>query len=439
MRITFVRPHLTSKPAADALEPLVFAVLARLTPPDVELKLYDARIESIPYDEPTDLVAMTVDTFTAKLAYQIAAKYRQRGVPVIMGGYHPTLVPEEASQFADSIAVGDAELFWPEIVRDAQAKKLKPLYQSHETPSLVGIQPDRSIFKGKHYPELRMVQFGRGCRFACDFCSIHAYYGTNLYRRAVDDVVQEISSLAPNAYVFLVDDNLFVNEKLATDLFQAITPLKKKWVCQISIDVAQNPRLLDLMAKSGCCGVFMGLESLSVENLAQMRKKWTIKHDDYPAALRRFSEHNIMVFGSFVFGYDSDTPDIFDRTLDFAMQSRLTLCHFNPLIATPSTPLYTRLESEGRLRFNRWWLDDAYRYGDMVFHPKGLTPEQITDECFRLRRAFNTYPAMLQRYMTPPALHHSLIYWAANLVSRREIFNKQGQPLGDGSPLPLVA
>lgn len=435
MKITFVRPHLTAIPAADALEPLVFAVLARLTPPDVELKLYDARIEAIPYDEPTDLVAMTVDTFTAKLAYQIAAKYRQRGVPVIMGGYHPTLLPEEACLYADSIAIGDAESLWPQIVRDAKAKKLQPRYHSSEAPNLVGLQPDRSVFGSKKYPSLRMVQFGRGCRFCCDFCSIHAYYGTNLYRRTVDDVVREIESLPPKSYVFLVDDNLFVNENLAVELFQAITPLKTQWVCQISIDVAQNPRVLDLMAKSGCVGVFMGLESLNTENLAQMRKKWTVKHDDYPAALRRFRDHNIMVFGSFVFGYDSDTPDIFDRTLEFAMQSRLALCHFNPLIATPATPLYNRLEAEGRLRFKNWWLDDNFRYGDMVFNPKSLAPEEITENCFRLRKAFNTYPAMLHRFMTFPALRNPLIYWVANLVSRREIFNKQGQALGDGSPL----
>lgn len=435
MRITFIRPHLTSIPAADALEPLVFGILARLTPPEVELKLYDARIESIPYDEPTDLVAMTVDTFTAKLAYQIAAQYRQRGVPVVMGGYHPTLLPEEVSQYAEAIAVGDAETLWPQIVCDARAKKLQKRYQSLEMPNLVGLQPDRSLFKGKNYPNLRMVQFGRGCRFGCDFCSIHAYYGTHLYHRAIDDVVQEIASLPPNAYVFLVDDNLFVNENLATELFQAIAPLKSSWVCQISVDIAQNPRLLNLMAKSGCCGVFVGLESLNMDNLAQMRKKWTVKQNDYPAALRQFREYGIMVFGSFVFGYDADTPDIFDRTFEFAMKSRLTLCHFNPLIPTPATPLYARLQAENRLLHKRWWLDDEYRYGEMVFRPKNLAPEQITDNCFRLRRAFNTFPAMLQRFAAPEALHHPFIYWAANLVSRREIFNKQGQPLGNGSPL----
>ena len=186
MKITFIRPHLTAIHAADALEPLVFGVLAKLTPPDIELALYDDRIESIPYDEPTDLVAITVETFTAKRAYQIAAQYRQRGVPVVMGGYHPTLMPGEAGQYADAIAIGDAETTWPRIVEDARTGKLQRVYQSTPDLAVEGVAPRRSIFASKKYGALRIVQFGRGCRFACDFCSIHAFYGRSMPRRCLE-------------------------------------------------------------------------------------------------------------------------------------------------------------------------------------------------------------------------------------------------------------
>lgn len=439
MKVTFIRPHLIRERAADALEPLVFAILARLTPPDVELAFYDDRLEPIPFDEPTDLVALTVETFTAKRAYQIAARYRRRGVPVVMGGYHPTLLPEEALYYADSIVLGDAENLWPEIVSDARAGCLKPKYQSTTLPTLNGILPDRSIFPENRYRSMRLVQFGRGCRYACDFCSIHAYYGSAQYQRCLEDVMEEIEDIR-HSYLLFVDDNLFVHENQAEKLFRALAPLNVHWVCQTSIDLAQNSRLLDLMARSGCMAVFIGLESLNEANLAQMRKKWNIKHGEYANAVKQFYEHGIMVCGSFVFGYDHDTSAAFDRTLEFALDSKLALAQFNPLIPTPGTSLYARLQEEGRLLYKRWWLDHDYRYGQAIFEPKGMSPADLTEGCFRLRREFNSYSSILRRALAPQmnarSPHHLLAYLAANLVSRKEILSKQGEPLGDGSPLP---
>lgn len=441
MKITFIRPHLTRKRASDALEPLVFAILARLTPPDVELAFYDDRLEPIPFDEPTDLVALTVETFTAKRAYQIAARYRARGVPVVLGGYHPTLLPEEARHFADSIVLGDAENLWPEIVRDARAGQLRPRYQSATPPALEGIRPDREIFPKNRYTSMRLVQFGRGCRYACDFCSIHAYYGSALYQRCLEDVIAEVQDIR-NSYLLFIDDNLFVDESQAETLFRALAPLNVRWICQTSIDLAENNRLLDLMARSGCIAVFIGFESLEEANLAQMRKKWNLKHGDFASAVKQFYEHGIMVCGSFVFGYDHDTPSAFDRTLDFALRSRLVLAQFNPLIPTPGTPLYARLQAEGRLLYKRWWLDDDYRYGQAIFEPRGMSAADLTEGCFRLRREFNSYNSIFQRALAPQmnarSPHHLLAYLAANLVSRKEIFSKQGEALGDGSPLELL-
>jgi radical SAM superfamily enzyme YgiQ (UPF0313 family) len=439
MKITFIRPHLIQKRAMDALEPLVFAILAGLTPPDVELAFYDDRLEAIPFEEPTDLVALTVETFTAKRAYQIAARYRRRGIPVVMGGHHPTLLPEEAGHFADAIVCGDAENLWPEIVHDARTGRLKSKYQFTGVPTLNGIMPDRSIFPKNRYRSMQLVQFGRGCRYACDFCSVHAYYGSALYQRCLEDVLAEIEEIR-HSYLLFVDDNLFAHENQAEELFRALTPLNLRWVCQTSIDLAQNSRLLELMARSGCIAVFIGFESLNEDSLAQMHKKWNIKHGEYAEAVKQFYEHGIMVCGSFVFGYDHDSPGIFDRTLEFAQRSKLVLAQFNPLIPMPGTRLYARLQAEGRLLFKHWWLDDEYRYGQAIFEPRSMSASDLTEGCFRLRREFNRYSSIFQRALAPQmnarSPHHLLAYLAANLVSRKEILNKQGQPLGDGSPLP---
>jgi radical SAM superfamily enzyme YgiQ (UPF0313 family) len=438
MKITFIRPHMTSRRAADALEPLVFGILTRLTPPDVELVLYDDRIEPIPYDEPTDLVAMTVETFTAKRAYQISAEYKQRGVLVVMGGYHPTLLPDEVSQYADAVAVGDAEEIWPRIVEDARTRKLQPIYKAPAELTVAGVNPDRKIFANKKYRPLHLVQVGRGCKFACDFCSIHAFYGRSMPRRCLEDVMTEMDELR-GKYVFFADDNLFTNIEQAEALFKALIPYNIHWSCQVSLDIAQNPKLLDLMAQSGCTGALIGFESLNESNLVLMRKKWNLKYGDYASTLARFYERGIMVYGSFVFGYDYDTTDAFDRTLDFAMRSKLALAQFNPLIPTPSTSLYDRIKKENRLIYDKWWLDDRYRYGEMIFHPACMSAQELAEGCFRLRSEFNAYPSIFRRMLAPQmnarSAYNLFAYLAINLVSRREIFNKQGIPLGDGSSI----
>jgi radical SAM superfamily enzyme YgiQ (UPF0313 family) len=188
MKITFIRPSITGRRAYDAMEPLAFAILAGLTPQDIELDFFDERLEEIPADHETELVALTVETYTARRAYQIAGSFRRRGVPVVMGGYHASFLPEEALQFADAVVINDAEGVWEEVVRDAQDGKLRKTYQSRRLPALAGLKFDRRIFRGKRYKAASPVQYGRGCKYACDFCSIHAFYGSSLRQRPVGEV-----------------------------------------------------------------------------------------------------------------------------------------------------------------------------------------------------------------------------------------------------------
>ncbi len=441
MKITFIRPNLYESRSFDAMHPMCFAILKSLTPADVTTAFYDERLEPLPLDEPTDLVAMTVETYTARRAYQIANSYRSRGVPVVMGGYHPTFLPDEALQFADAVVVGDAEGVWPLVVEHARRGELQPIYRQAEFPSLAGSFPDRSIFKGKRYAPFTLVQYGRGCKYNCNFCSIRAFYGTVLRQRPVAEVIDELKNSRARS-VFLVDDNIFVDVAKAAELFEALIPLKIRWSCQVSIDIAHDPALVQLMARSGCINALVGFESLNRANLVQMRKAWNLKYHDYQTSIKVFQDAGIMIYGTFVFGYDHDTVDAFDEAVDFAIRNKFYLANFNPLTPTPGADLYTQLAREKRLIFDRWWLDPAFRYGHATFHPRGMTADELTAGCLRARLRFNTYNSLVRRALAPKTNLRSPyrfgLYLISNLISKREILSKQGRQLGSPAPLQTL-
>ena len=433
MKLTLIRPNLYAAPSHDAMEPLGLALLKGLAPPWVEAVLYDDRIEAVDYDRPTDLVAMTVETYTARRAYQLAAEYRRRGIPVVMGGYHPTLLPDEALRHADAVLLGDAEGVWQELLNDARGGRLRQVYRQQRPPPLTGLPIDRTLYDGKRYAPLALVQFGRGCRYACDFCSIRAFYGSSVRYRPVAEVLAEVEGLDRDM-VFFVDDNLFADIEQAKRLVTELTHVGVRWACQCSLDVADDPRLLRLLAASGCILMLIGFESLDPDSLRQMGKGWHLRRRSYREAIRRIRDAGLMVYGTFLFGYDGDTSESFDRTLEFALRHKLCLANFNPLTPTPGAPLLARLEREGRLIHDRWWLDPSFRYGDATFHPRGMTADQLTRGCYRARRRFNTFGSIARRLFGRHGNHDGLrgagLYLLANLVSRREIHAKQGRRLG---------
>jgi radical SAM superfamily enzyme YgiQ (UPF0313 family) len=441
MKITFVRPNLYEGRSFDAMHPLCFAILQSMTPADVKTAFYDERLETIPLDEPTDLVAMTVETYTARRAYQIANEFRRRGVPVVMGGYHPTFLPDEALQFADAVVVGDAEGVWPQVVEHARKGQLQRHYQQDEFPALAGTCPERSIFKGKRYAPFTLIQYGRGCKYNCNFCSIRAFYGNSLRQRPISEVVDEIKRLHARS-VFLVDDNIFVDIPKATALFEALIPLKIRWSCQVSIDIAHDAELVRLMARSGCINALIGFESLNKANLVQMRKAWNLKYNDYQTSIKVFQDAGIMIYGTFVFGYDHDTTGAFDEAVDFAIRNKFYLANFNPLTPTPGADLYRQLERENRLIYDRWWLDPNFRYGHATFHPRGMSADELTAGCLRARLRFNTYGSLLRRAWAPRTNLRSPyrfgLYLISNLISKREILTKQGRQLGSSAPLKVL-
>jgi len=433
MKVRFIRPNLYDDRSSDAMEPLCFAILKSLTPDDVETSFYDERLEPIPIDAETDLVAMTVETYTARRAYQIAAQYRELGIPVVFGGYHPTFLPDEALQHADAVVQGDAEGVWGQILEDAKNNRLAKLYQSAEFPDLANIIPDRSIFEGKKYAPMALVQYGRGCKFNCSFCSIRAFYGNNLRQRPVADVVEDIRR-SGRKHVFLVDDNIFVNVEKARELFEALIPLNIKWSCQVSIDVARDTDLVQLMATSGCISALIGIESLDPASLKEIKKGWNVKWQSYDDAIEVFQNAGIMLYGTFVFGCDNDTVESFDAAVDFAIRHKFILANFNPLTPTPGAPLFDQMQREGRLLHERWWLDPDFKYGDATMQPLNMTADELTRGCFSARQKFNTFKSICSRLgdrrtniRTP---FRAGVYLLSNFVSRREIYRKQKRALG---------
>lgn len=433
-RIAFIRPNMFPGRASDAMTPLVFGLLAARTPAHMDTVLWDERLEEIPFDADVDLVAITVETYTARRAYQIAARFRRRGIPVVMGGYHPSLVPDEAGCHADAVVIGDGESLWPRVVEDAGQGRLRPVYRGPAmAPIDAGCPMDRRIFKGKSYLPLDLVQYGRGCRFNCDFCSIRAFYGRSVGRRIIPDILSEIGGL-DRRHFFFVDDNLFNDTAELKSLLAGLVGRGKTWSCQVSIDIADDPALIDLMVKSGCRAVLIGFESLDDGNLRQMRKGWAVKTRSYRDRLRVLRAAGLMIYGTFVFGYDNDGPEIFERTVEFAIDNKFMLANFNPLTPMPGTRLFDRLAKEGRLTHERWWLEESYRYGGATFRPRGMTADELTQGCLDARKAFNTAGSIASRLLDfrtnarTPA--RAGFYLLANLISRREIHAKQGQKLG---------
>jgi len=440
VRVTFVNPSLTAGRARGPLEPLAFAALAGLTPPDVERVLYDECVEEVPLDEPTDLVAITASTFTARRAYQLAREYRRRGVPVVMGGHHPTLRPHEALAFADAVVAGEAETTWPRVLEDAAAGRLRRWYHGRPS-SLAGLRFDRSVYLGKPYKDLALVQFGRGCRFQCDFCSIPPFHAGTRRQRPIAEVVAEIEALG-RRHLFFVDDNLHVGGEGTRALVDAIAPLRLRWACQASLDFALDEDLVRRMARSGCFGVLVGFESLRPDALVRMGKGFNRGRAHYQAVLRRLHDAGILVYGTFVVG-EQDGPEVLDEILDFAERSHLFLAAFNLLTPTPGTAAYARARASGRLLSEAWWLDPATRFARPVFRPPDGDVDALEARCRAVRRRFYGYRSIVRRALGTLSNRRAPwrlpLYLAFNLVYRREALRLQSRPLGDPEDLsPLL-
>jgi len=440
VKVTLIKPNIGRMPDRryideGRMEPLNLGVIAALTPPHVEVVMYDDRMEDLPFDEATDLVGITVETYNARRAYEISAEYRKRGVPVILGGMHPVLLPEEAALNADSLFLGDAETLWHEVVEDARKRRLKPLYRAPVGRPQPGTLTRRDIFRGKGYIPLTLVQFSRGCRFNCNFCAVARYFDRQQYYRDIREVIAEIES-QERRLVFFVDDNINSYPEMSVKLYRELKALKIRWVSQSTIDMADEPELMDAMLESGCLGHVVGFESVDPRNLKQMRKASNLpRWERYERQLKVMREHGLQTWASFVLGYDYETPASVRDTADFALANKFTFAAFNILMPYPATPMYERLRAEGRLLYDgRWWLHPDYRFNYAAFRPKSCSPEELTEACWDARSRFNSFASLIHRALDFKTNMRNPVrfgtYLQFNPIFRKEVFKKHGMHFG---------
>lgn len=441
MKLLLIKPTIGKK--GDTLyvdegrmEPLMLGVLAALTPPDVEVKLYDDRMEKIPFDEACDLVAITVESYTARRAYEISDEFRQRGVLVVMGGIHASLIPEEVKDHCDSLLIGDAETIWRDVIADAKNRALKSLYKAPPgIAQLGGIKPRRDIYKGKGYLPLSLLQFSRGCKYSCNFCAVSSYFDKKHYIRQIDEVIEEIVS-QDLKFLFFVDDNIATNPKALKELCQELIPLKTNWISQASLDITHDKTAMKLMADSGCIGHVMGFESITQESLHDAKKLANLKNfTNYTYEIEVLREHAMQTWAAFTLGYDNDTYDSIMATMEFALKHKFTFAAFNILMPYPGTPMYQELLEQNRLLYEgKWWLHPEYRFNHAAFIPKNMTADELTQVTHLARQKFNSIPSLLYRFSdfktNFKTLWRAMSYWRYTTLFRKEVYKKHNMRFG---------
>ena len=380
------------------MEPLSLGILAGLTPHGHEVKLYDDRMETIPFDEQADLVGITVDSFTASRAYQISDEYRKRNIPVVLGGVHVTLLPDEASTHADAIVIGDAETVWQNVLADISNGKLQKKYTGTFDEPQKDAFPRRDLFKGKGYLPVSMVQFSRGCCFDCSYCSVSKFFKRSHQCRNIESVIEEIEKDKLKQILF-VDDNMVANRKWLKLFLKELAPLKVNWASQSSIDMVQDRELMDLMAKSGCIGHLIGFESININTLKWINKSPNIRNfDEYRKALDILRDYNLLTWASFMIGNDFDDLETIEKTVEFAIKSKFTLAFFHVLMPYPGTEVYEQFKNENRLLYDgHWWDHEDYTYNSATFVPKLISPEQLKEAAIKANKAFYSYSSIASR------------------------------------------
>jgi radical SAM superfamily enzyme YgiQ (UPF0313 family) len=397
VRVTRERPEVPKRKML-RFSVLPLTMVAALTPSKHEVQIVDENVEPLSFDADVDVVGVTFMTALAPRAYEIARRFKERGKVVVGGGYHPTLCPAEAVQEFDAIVIGDAEQAWPQLLQDIEEGRLKKLYAlrfcGDETPLHLPV-PRRGLLAraARHYVTVNAVQTGRGCSHGCRYCSVTAFHQQRLRKRPLDEVLAELKTV-PRDLIF-VDDNIIADREYARTLFQAMVPLRKRWVGQCSIEIADDAELLDLASSAGCCGLFIGIETVDTENLAAVGKSFN-DSPRYNDRLSKICRSGIGIIAGIIVGLDKDDASVFKRTLAFLQKVKIDAIQLNILTPLPGTPLFSDMERTGRMTDPDW---SHYDFRHVVFQPALMSADELQAGADWLYAQFYRLDRVLWRFV----------------------------------------
>ncbi len=375
---------------------LPLTTVAALTPPDYEVDICDENVEALNFDHPADVVGISFMTALAPRAYEIAREFRKRGKITVAGGYHPTFMPEEAGKYFDCVVCGDAEELWPKVLDDIAAGTPQRIYRHRELPDLAGSPPpSRKLMRktAKHYATVNAIQTGRGCSHGCRYCSVTAFHRTTYRHKPVESVILELRQTGRN-FIF-VDDNIIADREFAMELFEAMAPMKKRWVTQCSVEIAEDPELLKAARKAGCRGIFIGLETLNEENLRSMDKGFN-RLESYREKIRKIHRAGIGIIAGVIVGMDADDKGTFERTLRFLNQTGIESIQVNIFTPLPGTPLFEKLNGGKRILDHNW---QHYDFRHVVFDPRKMSRAELQAGADWLYRQFYLPHRIMGRFL----------------------------------------
>lgn len=393
--------------------------VAAATPAKWDVQLADELHEDVPFYSGFDLVGITAMTHQAGRAYQIADRFRALGVPVVLGGMHPTVLPEEAQQHADAVVIGEAEPVWAALLEDLLGGSLKPRYSSVPSGEMLTIPwARRDVLAGKKYLTTQTLQASRGCPYNCDFCTVTPYFGRSFRYRNPEDILAEMRTFDRKLTVIL-DDNILGDPERARPILKGMAGMGLRWGGQANLRFAEDPELVDLLAKSGCIGIFVGLESVTGRHANHPKTGSRYSQADL---IKRVRDTGIVLEASMIFGFDDHDESVFETTVRYMEECRPSIPTFHILTPYPGTALFSRFDLQGRLLHKDW---QRYDHNQVVFRPKQMSPEKLYQGWFQARREVYRWPAIISRVASGGTGYFT--NFAYNLLRRGGVYGEEGK------------
>ncbi len=405
----------SAKPAQKGIfPPLGLMLIAALTPPSINVSITDEALEPVDFDRDVDLVGLTAMTSAAPRAYEIADRFRERGITVVMGGMHASALPHEALQHVDAVVIGEAEGVWQRLLDDFQRGELQKIYRNDHFVDLAGLpEPRRDLLDLRRYLAGDSLQATRGCPYNCSFCTVSTFFGRTYRCRPVDEVMAEVSHLRGKPALIFVDDNIMGNPVYAEELFAQLKEFKRGFFAQASASMLKTPELIRKAASAGCKALFVGLETLSVSNLAAIGKKVNVV-TKYKELIKRLHDNGIAIVGAFMFGLDDDDESVFERAAQFVDDTQIDVPQFSILTPLPGTRFYEQVEQEGRIIERDW---RKYNGNHVCFRPRKLSIEKLEAGLEWIYKHCYSWRSIIKR----TALRLKPLIWTVNGIYRQRV------------------